>query len=215
MAKPCTAEALKGVLEKARTLERWLDEPAIRPLLARLTKLPSVPAIYVQVLKALQSPDTGLDEVARLLSQDLALTAKVLQLVNSAAFGLQRDISSPAEAISHLGIEQTKALVLMAHAFSSFEGRANLPFSIEALWRHSMGTGRLAQWMVREVTGDLKLAEEAFTAGVLHDVCKLMLGAHLPQEYMGIFSRARGRKKPFSTAQPAGVGATLPAERAL
>jgi HD-like signal output (HDOD) protein/CheY-like chemotaxis protein len=201
MAKPCTAEALKGVLEKARTLERWLDEPAIRPLLARLTKLPSVPAIYVQVLKALRSPDTGLDEVGRLLSQDLALTAKVLQLVNSAAFGLQRDISSLAEAIGHLGIEQTKALVLMAHAFSSFEGNANLPFSIEALWRHSMGTGRLAQWMVRDVTGDLKLAEEAFTAGVLHDVGKLMLGANLPQEYGGIFARARERKIPFATAE--------------
>src|SRR5260370_16022303 len=163
MAKPCTAEALKGVLEKARTLERWLDEPAIRPLLARLTKLPSVLASYVQVRKALQSPDTGWDEVGRLLSQDLALTAKVLQLVNSAAFGLQRDISSLAEAIGHLGIEQTKALVLMAHAFSSFEGSADLPFSIEALWRHSMGTGRLAQWMVRDVTGDLKPAGEAFT----------------------------------------------------
>jgi len=63
VARPCTAEALNGMLEQARTLEKWLDEPAIRPLLARLTKLPSVPAVYLQVVKALQSPDTGLDEV--------------------------------------------------------------------------------------------------------------------------------------------------------
>ncbi len=208
VAKPCVAAKFKAVVEQARTLDRWLDEPAIRPLLARINKLPSVPAIYVQVLKALQSPDTGLDEVAGLLAQDIALTAKLLQLVNSAAFGLQRNISSPAEAIRHLGIERTKALVLMAHAFSSFEGNKSLPFSIDALWRHSMGTGKLAQWMVRDVTGDLKLAEEAFTAGVLHDVGKLMLGANLPQEYSNVFARARERKIPFASAEREVLGTT-------
>jgi putative nucleotidyltransferase with HDIG domain len=116
-------------------------------------------------------------------------------------------LASP-EAVSYLGIEKTKTLVLVAQAFSGMEGAKSSPFSIERLWRHSMSTGKLAQWIARDETGDARMADETFTAGVLHDVGKLMLAANLPEEYNAIYKRAQEKQISLEVAEREAFGTT-------
>jgi putative nucleotidyltransferase with HDIG domain len=114
--------------------------------------------------------------VGSLISHDISFSAKILQLVNSAYFGLPQKIIDPQQATIYLGIEVVKALVLSNHVFSSFRDEAELlGFSISELWRHSLGVGMLAGEIARVEMVEDKVVEEAFIAGVLHDIGKLIL----------------------------------------
>jgi HD-like signal output (HDOD) protein len=104
-------------------------------------------------------------------------------MVNSAAFGLQRPVSSPAEAVMYLGIETTKSLVLLAHTYSHFERIPPAVFSVDQLWRHSLAVGRLARAIARAERVGEDVSDQSFTAGLLHDMGKLVLAANHPDLY--------------------------------
>jgi hypothetical protein len=84
-------------------------------------------------------------------------------------------VSQPLEAIAYIGLETTKALVLLAHTVSSFDKTKLAGFSVEALWRHSVSVGQIAQKIALMEKGGLEVAEQAFAAGLLHDIGKLLL----------------------------------------
>lgn len=98
------------------------------------------------------------------------MTAKILHLVNSAFYGLADNISSPQRAITILGLNTVRALVLSNHVFSEYQGKTNLPISIDALWKHSM----MVSIVARKIAADLHLTtqeqEDAQISGVLHDI---------------------------------------------
>jgi HD-like signal output (HDOD) protein len=143
-----------------------------------------------------------------IVADDFAMTAKLLQLVNSAFFGLGRNITSPAEAVSYLGIERTKALVLLAHTFSMYEVDKSSAFSFERLWAHSLVTGKFARWIAQEETSDQQLAGAAFTAGLLHDIGELMTAVNLPQEYNHLVKRVQDESITFEAAERETLGTT-------
>ena len=126
----------------------------------------------------------------------------MLQLANSAVFGLELQVSQPLEAIAYIGLETTKALVLLAHTVSTFE-KSKLPgFSVEALWRHSVNTGQIAQKIaLMEKGGTRKTAEQAFAAGLLHDLGKLLFCANLPGLFAKTLTLAREDKCSFWEAE--------------
>jgi putative nucleotidyltransferase with HDIG domain len=94
-------------------------------------------------------------------------------------------VVSPVEAISYIGLETTKAVVLLAHTFSSFDNLKLMQFSIEDLWRHSVQVGRLARRVAELEQVEEEVAEQAFAAGLLHDIGKLLFAANHP----GVFSK--------------------------
>jgi HD-like signal output (HDOD) protein len=155
-----------------------LSNDTIRQLVGRLEKLPSVPSTYFALNRATANPGVTTEEIARIVEADPAMSAKVLQLVNSAYFGLARRIASISEAVSYLGVELLKGLALSAQIFSAAEG---LPrnFSIDQLQEESLKTARLA----RRFFTDRGRAEEAFTAAIVHDVGTLVIALGLPKEY--------------------------------
>ena len=103
------------------------------------------------------------------------MTAKILQLVNSAFFGLSDNVSSPQRAVTLLGLNTVKALVLGIQVFSEYQGRTNLPISIDALWKHSMLVSSLAYHISRNLKLGTQDQENARVSGILHDIGKLML----------------------------------------
>jgi len=111
LAKPCDAEALKSALSQALALRRWVDDHRLRELLARLESLPSLPEVYAELLAEIQAPNSSFRRVGDLIARDVGMTAKVLQIVNSAFFGLARRILSPQDAVAMLGYDTLKALV--------------------------------------------------------------------------------------------------------
>ncbi|MEO8425874.1 MAG: response regulator [Verrucomicrobiota bacterium] len=208
IVKRCAPETLITTVHRARLLNKWLNDPAIKRLLPRMHKLPSVPSVYVRLVQELKSPDTSVEVIGMIVADDFAMTAKLLQLVNSAFFGLGRTITSPAEAVSYLGIERTKALVLLAHTFSKYELDKSSAFSFEELWAHALVTGKFARWISQEETNDPQLGETAFTAGLLHDVGKLMTAVNLPEDYNHLVKRVEEESITFEAAEREILGTT-------
>jgi HD-like signal output (HDOD) protein len=196
LARPCDTLNLSGALERAFALDVWLPNESVAGLLARLPSLPSPPTLYFQVVHELQSAAASLQKIGAMIARDPAMTAKILQLANSTAFGLQQPVTQPAEAVLHLGIETTKSMILLAHTYSYFDQFKGLSLLVEDLWLHSMATGRLARRIAQHEVGAMgtEVAEEAGTAGMLHDIGKLALAANLPQPYQQARALARHRK---------------------
>lgn len=207
VARPCSADTLGSAVKRARLLNTWLSTPGVQRLFPQMKKLPSVPSVYFRLLREMESPDAGIEDIGKIIAQDLALTAKVLQLVNSAVFGLGREITHPMEAVSYLGLDRTKSLVLLAHTFANVES-GSLLFSLEQLWHHSMLTAQFAQWITREETGDRKQADEAYTAAMLHDMGKLMLGINVPRSFTIAVDQAQQSNLPLHRAEREVLGTT-------
>lgn len=191
LSKPCQPEELKAAIARAGGLEESLRDQSLRQLVSRLDRLPSIPALYVQIVDKVQDPEIGLDEIGEIVAQDMAMTAKILKLVNSAFFGLGRQISSPVEAVSYLGVETIKSLVLSIHAFSQFSSVKLGTFSIDTLWAHSQLTAGLAKEIARLEGGEQKILDDSFVAGLLHDTGKLVLASNFPQQYDGVLEAGR------------------------
>jgi HD-like signal output (HDOD) protein/CheY-like chemotaxis protein len=183
--KPCSAQTLLQVLEQAFAQEAWLPSEQIQGLIAQMRQVPSPLKAYSQIVEEMKSPSCSLEKIGGLIEQDPAITAKVLQLANSAVFGRELHMVNPVEAIGYIGLETTKAVVLLAHTFSSFDNLKLVHFSIEDLWRHSVQVGRLARRVAELEHAEEDMAEQAFASGLLHDIGKLLFAAN----HAGLFSK--------------------------
>jgi putative nucleotidyltransferase with HDIG domain len=150
-------------------------------------------------------PATCINDIGALVESDIATSAKVLQLVNSSFFGLGRRISSAREAVVYLGIAPLRALVLSAGAFRAFAPTRPIDdFSVDALELHSTCVARLASALLP----GKREAEDAFTAGMLHDVGKLILAAHRPDELAALLAAAGTSGRPLHAIERERTGVT-------
>jgi len=189
LSKPCDGEMLRVVIERACRLQRLLTDETIRTAIRKLDALPSAAATYHDLTKALANPDVGLTTVAAVVERDPSMSAKVLQLVNSAYFGLSQRITSVAQAMVYLGSDTMKGLVLTSQVFSLAEKRQLPGLSVDALQEHSLMTGRLAKRLIV----NQRVADEAFTAGLLHDIGQIALSVSIPDTYADILRTSRDR----------------------
>jgi HD-like signal output (HDOD) protein/CheY-like chemotaxis protein len=194
LPKPCPMELLKATIQRAALIRSLLPNPAVREKVSKMERIPSMPSLFVELVRQLQSPDTPIEDIARTLSQDIGMTAQILRIVNSAFFGLARPTSNVAEAISFLGIETVKYLVLAVGIFSQFESRKLGGISVETLWRHSMRTAQAAKVIAKSEFAGRQLVEDAVAAGLLHDVGKLVLASSYPDIYQELGRTAQAKK---------------------
>lgn len=136
------------------------------------------------------------------------MTAKVLQLVNSAFFGLRRHITSPEEAVMFLGVDTVKALALSVEAFSSFEASRCPNFSIEDLQRHSAEVAAIAREIAASRNVSTALLDDTFVAGLLHDVGRLVLVAHHAGQYDRVLSAVAAGDRTLNEAEREVFGTT-------
>lgn len=182
LAKPCEPEHLKAVLLRASSLHQLISHASLKKIVSRLGTLPSVPEVYEKLRKAMADPEVSVADVAAIIEEDMAMSAKVLQLVNSAFFGLFQKVESPARAVNLLGLETVKNLVLGVGAFSEINASSNI-FSVKRLWSHSMAVGTLAKKIALNESDDKELIDNCFISGLLHDIGKLVLLAQLLEKY--------------------------------
>lgn len=202
------AGALVASLRRAERVREWMGTPAIKKLLPQIRKLPAEPKLYVQVTEELQSESGSMMVVGRMISQDPLMAAKMLQMVNSAFFGLVHEVSDTAEAVMMLGTERVKSLVLLAGVFSQYDGVKCSGFSLEAIWDHSLWVGVLARSIALGETSNVKTADMAFTAGLFHDLGKLVLAANLPDLFGAVKRMQAGGTVSQRTAERAVLGTT-------
>jgi HD-like signal output (HDOD) protein len=207
LAKPCDADALKMTVRRAAELERTMKSDSLRQLVTRCVELPSVPAVFSEMVEALQNPETDVETIGKIVVKDGAMTAKILKLVNSAFFGLGQKIADPNEAVAYLGTDTIKSLVLFANAFAEYERIKLEGFSIEALYAHSLITARAAKMVAIQRDAERKIADESYVAGLLHDVGKLVFAANLTEDYQRVLGVAREKKIPIASAEREVFGA--------
>jgi len=191
MAKPCEPELLKANLVGAFALRKLLSSDELRAIVTNMTSLPSLPVIYAEVVEELQSEDVSLVSIGKLIEQDLGMTSKVLQLVNSAYFGIGRDVRSPAEAANFLGLDVLKSLVLAEGVFSQFDPEVVKALSLDAVKNRSQQVARCARTIAKAEGVDNKIVDQAFLAGLLHEMGSMVLAANSPDDYL----RARNLAK--------------------
>jgi len=208
LSKPCQTADLKAAVTRASNLEQSLKDENLRRLVSQLETVPSIPGLYAEIVEKLQDPQVGADEIGEIVLKDLAMTAKILKLVNSAFFGLGREISNPADAVTYLGMDTIKCLVLSIHAFSQFTNAKVGAFSIDALWAHSQRTAGIASEIARIEDAGPKIVNEAFVSGLLHDIGKLILASNFPAEYdQVIATTAAGSMSAILDAEQKAFGA--------
>jgi len=191
LSKPCQVDVLKAKLTRAFALRDLLKSHQLRDLVTQINRLPSLPNIYLQLVEALKSPDASIKTVGAIISRDVGMVTEILKIVNSAYFGLRRRVTSPAEAVSFLGLDVIKALVLSTHVFSQFKGNKVKEFSLESLYSHCLDVAVLAKKIAGIETEDKLIIGETFMAGLLHDIGKLILADNLPERYGEVLRTAK------------------------
>ncbi|GAB4253069.1 MAG: hypothetical protein Kow00109_28730 [Acidobacteriota bacterium] len=164
---------------------------SLEAFLREVGTLPSLPSLYLQLTEELASPDASPSRVSRIISKDLGLTTKILQIVNSAYFGLSRQISSVERAVLLLGLEMLRTLALSASVFSMFEPSKMAGLAVAGLWRHSMNCSGMARKLGNRLRLKSDTIEHLVTAAFLHDVGKLLLADRKPQKYAEVTRKIR------------------------
>ncbi len=164
-------------------------------ILKRIRDIPSLPEVVNRIVEIMAKPNTPASEIARLISYDPGLTSKVLRMTNSAAYGFQRQISSVQHGIMILGFNTVRGLVLSASIFKMFEGAAGTSgLDHKKFWEHSMSTAIVS----RLVADELRLPgmDDAFSAGMLHDIGKVVLDVYFKKYYELVLQTAQENRRP-------------------
>ena len=184
LSKPCEPDTLKQKLSDAFALHELLSTEPIRTLVSGMSSLPSLPNIYVAVVEQVQSKDTSIYDIGKLIEQDPGMATKVLQLVNSAYFGLGRHIASPSEAATFLGLDIIKGLILSQGVFSQFDEKLVKAASLGAIRNRSLQVAAWARKIAKAEGASTIIADQAFIGGLLHDMGGLVMAANEPAKYM-------------------------------
>jgi HD-like signal output (HDOD) protein len=183
LAKPFEAKTLKATLSRLGRLDAYLKEEKLQALVGQMRVVPSFPSVYHEIMKELGREDPSIDLLAKIITQDPSMTAKLLQIANSAAGGRATKAADPFEAVQFVGLSSVRSLALSAHIFRTFEHLNLKEFSITALWDHTVRSGFIAQCVMQLEHSDPAETEEAHIAGMLHDLGKLMLADSMPERF--------------------------------
>lgn len=197
IAKPCKPEKLKQTIHRASLLKRVIDNDAIHQLVGGVGDLPTAPAAYRKILACVQDPESSVSEMAAAIGTDVAITAKLLQLVNSGFFGIPRPVASIEQAVSLLDLETIRTLVLSHGMFARFGGSGTGILCSESLWSYSTRCAAVARMIALEQVMSTTAVENAVASALLHDVGKLVVAAGKPKEYSEVLRRA-GEQNAFS-----------------
>jgi HD-like signal output (HDOD) protein/CheY-like chemotaxis protein len=208
LTKPCEAQRLQTVLDRAFAFQLWLPNQAVRALMGHLPNLPSTSGHYQAVVRELHLNSPSVERVAALIASDPAMTAKILQLANSAAYGPALDEADPVAAVRDLGLTNTRGALLLGHSYSDFAETIETGFSPDALREHARRTSHLARLIAEAEHASQRQAQQAATAGLLHDLGKIALAVNLPQQYAESQTIARTGNLPDWQAEQQVFGAS-------
>jgi len=205
LAKPCTTDELGAEIDRACSLRALRNDPAILALIGDVEALPSTPASYWQLNELLSDREVGIAEISALVECDSALPVKLLQVANSAYFGIAKTVYSVSSAVKFLGVDLLKAMALMTGIFQSAPGSTTVEgFSISESQQQALLVAQVA----RRIVADRSRRDEAFTTGVLHDVGKLILATRFPTEYATVLREGMLSRSPLHEIEREIVGAS-------
>ena len=178
LSKPCDARRLHAIISRCRLLHDELFSDAVKRAIASVSALPALPRLYWELAEELERPQATMRRVAAIIEQDVAMTARLLQVVNSAFFAFARPICSVRDAVTMLGLEPVRALVLTSELFRGMAPMCKgSGLDLERLHGHAMRVAAIAETL----PDDPETRTIAMAAGMLHDI-GLMVMALPPRE---------------------------------
>ena len=185
----------------------------IESILNNVDELPELPQIAMQVMKIVNNPESNVTDLSNVVSKDQSLTAKVLRLCNSAFYGVSRHITTVTDAVGILGFNTIKSLVLLATTYNTVQkGLVGYGLKQGELWEHSINTAQTSRYLATRIQSKnnivlpIKDPEEAFIAGLLHDIGKIILNQHALAEIYRAMNLSVLKGIPFHIAEQQIIG---------
>jgi len=164
----------------------------LKQTIEQISNLPTPPMVFQQINKVINDPKTSAYDIAAIISEDPAMSVKILKLSNSAFYGSRQEVTSVKQAIVIMGLEAVKSMVLSSAVFDMFKGSVKDPQFQEDFWRHSLATAFGSRLIVRKLWSNKIIESEvAFSIGLLHDIGLLVQYAYLPDDFAKVREVAR------------------------
>lgn len=179
-----------------------LERLDLQQVITSFTQLPPLPRVVSELMVCLQQDDVDTEQVVQLLNQDQSLVAHALRIANSPFHGLARQIGSMHEAMVVLGLRAVQTLVTTAAITTLFQPLQQrlqeAGYDQHRFWRHSLGAACCARELAHTLHAN---AEMAYTAGLLHDLGKLVLAVNFPRHFRHIVHHTQDLQTPWLTAE--------------
>lgn len=207
LTKPCDKDSLDRTITTACMLREHMSNPRLAELIGGIKTLPSLPSVYSELISAIRN-EAPMREIGQIISSDIGMTTKILQIVNSSYFGVAREVGDPARAAQMLGTETLQALVLGVKIFDEHQ-RPQIPGgSVEQLGRESSIAAAYARLICIEAGVDEVTMSQAILAAFVHDLGLLILGTHKPELLARAAELEREDDLSQSEAERSTIGAT-------
>lgn len=210
LAKPCDDEVLVSAIRKILEVRDLLDTSDIRNLVGNIDALASPPDTYMKLLETLDDPKAGTDKVEAIVAADIALTAEVLKLTNSAYFALPSKITSVSHAVRMLGTDTLKSLALFVGLFKGFEGPSIVGARISTLCLRSQQIGVAAALIAEQEHLDRATCKLLPAIGMLSHIGSLILYLHYYKEMEQVISEVEKQEYTIIEAEKHHFGAAHP-----
>lgn len=207
LSKPCPFNEIMAVLGRLHSLRSLLTKQEILSLVNRIDALPTLPHIYLELMQEINSEQRSLAKIGEIIARDPAMATGILKVVNSSFFGLPRAIATPQQAVTYLGEDLLRGLVLSYKLVSTLNAAKHPDFHPSLLWQHSLNTA----FFCRAICQDESLAanmDDSLNAGLLHDVGKIVLLHTLPNEFNAVVTEARRKNSGLAAAEKKFLGVT-------
>ena len=160
-----------------------VDRASLKKLIDKVVNLPTLPDVMTRIIRKVDDPSATANELVKIIEVDQALTVKILKIVNSSYYNLRQSISSIERAVVILGFNNIKSLALSTAIFETMGGEGTGEFDRANFWKHSIGCGVTTKALARKMGYEPDTLEEAFTAGLLHDIGKVLLDKFAHEEF--------------------------------
>jgi HD-like signal output (HDOD) protein len=205
VAKPCDGQLLENIIERCFNLQDLLAQEPLRRMVGSIGELPAMPKTYGRLQAALSQPNVTAGEVADIVNADAAIASKVLQITNSAFFRLRKPMVRIKDAVTYLGFATIRNLVLSAEIFSQWKNPQNSPgVDPEQLQNHA----QLAAAACKSLAGGRASPDDAWLAGLLHDIGYWVLVQECPEQLGKALELSRSRHLPLFECERLTTGAT-------
>lgn len=194
LSKPCEKETLISAVNQACSLRDLMGKKSLQLVIGAIDTMPILPSLYTRIMAELKSASASAASVGDIISQDIGMTAKILQLVNSSFFGMPRHVATPSEAVVLLGIDVVKTLVMSIEVFAEYRETTLSILPISKIYDHCVKTGVIAKKIAEMEKMDKEKSDNAMIAGILHDLGRLLLAENFPEEYKEVMDLVREKQ---------------------
>ncbi|MDA3861947.1 MAG: response regulator [Melioribacteraceae bacterium] len=175
ISKPVQPEILKQTIKQSYELHEFFNDENLRKVINGINRLPSLPKTYLEIENELGKESFSLQRVVEIINNDPIMSAKILQVVNSAFFGIAQNITNIEQAVNLIGTYTIKSLIIYVQVFKSFEGNKYVEQLLTNIWEHSLAVAKNAKKIATTLGINKKDVEAAYMAGLLHDIGKILI----------------------------------------